>query len=162
MYDWLKSGDVVAFKGKWRIEHVGLIVPVFGEMVLYEAYEGADRPPCLRTGREKPAGVQAHRVGPLFDQCRPVIYPLYRPLFTQEEDRLLHLCEEFMAHNRDYCMMQVNEPVKGRYWASEFAATVLSNIGVARHTPCPGTISPARLVKRLVKQGFCKDGIAIN
>lgn len=161
MYDWLKSGDVVAFKGKWGVNHVGILAPVFGEQVLYEAYEGEDRPPCLRTQREQPVGVQAHRLGPMFDTHKVVIYPYCRPLYPEEEDRLLALLEDLKAHNRDYCVSQVAETQRGKYWNSELVATVLAAVGMARRFPRPGTIRPARLVRKLVRQGFYKDGIAI-
>ena len=148
MLDDVKSGDLIAVCGKspgslaiqlgtlslpnvgplgrwgWAgVSHVGIAVPVFGEQLVYESISGG-RPRCVRTGRDDPAGVQAHYLADIVDGGGDVWhYPLRCPLYPHQEDRLLQAAESALGRGYDFfgagrsgggLLMRLIQRLKGR------------------------------------------------
>ena len=146
----LKAGDLVVWPGDvygmYYPKHVAIVVPIFGEPVLYESTE-QDRPPCVRTSRDNPKGVQAHRVNEIVkptDHARH--YALYRPLYDDEELRLLDTVE--------YCLGRDYEYVGGPGSAG-FVAHVLKQTGV--FTDKNERFTVRRLMKECTYRGLYKN-----
>lgn len=92
---------------RWAgISHVGVVCEAYngpyGDTLVYESTSFA-RPPCVRTGRQNPKGVQAHRVSDILEAGGDVYhYPLRRPLYHHEEERLLFTLEECLGRDYDF------------------------------------------------------------
>lgn len=91
--------------GRWGwagVSHCGVVASVWGEPLVYES-TSFDRPACIRTGRENPKGVQAHRIDDVLNGGGDVWhYPLRRALYPHEEDRLLVAVESCLGHGYDF------------------------------------------------------------
>ncbi|REJ65646.1 MAG: hypothetical protein DWQ31_17045 [Planctomycetota bacterium] len=100
----IKAGDLIGSSGHhllgaainlatygipfWGLSHVGIIGEHNGELLLFEATTLSDLP-CVIQG--KPVdGTQAHRLGARLESYRGKVwhYPLYRPLYAFEQERL--------------------------------------------------------------------------
>lgn len=190
--DELKSGDMIALSGRdlgslgiqvgslslpniWPlgrlglagVHHVAILAPVFGELVVYESTTG-DRPPCLRTGREKPKGVQAHRLGEIFANGVDVWhYPLRRELYPHEEDRLLVAVEMCMSRGYDYMgagrsggglFMRTLQRLKGsesmdQIFCAELVMWAWIQAGVAQNKHAG--MNPNWLCRYALRKGIC-------
>lgn len=188
-----KAGDLIAISGRapvsWIIQmgtmslpnvlglgklglsgisHVGVVAQVFDQMIVYES-TSFDRPQCVRTGRQKPKGVQAHRLSTILDAGGDVFhYPLKRPLYDHEEFRLLGALEECLG--RDYDMFGAATAWGGllrwsarrlvakenlaSLFCSELVAHAWGQIGLLQ-TPSSDIWNPARLARFAVRQGIC-------
>jgi len=126
MFD-VKSGDMIVVSGKGPVScgiqlatlsipnigplgrwgwagasHVGIICNVFGEPLVYES-TSFPRPPCVRTGRETPTGVQAHFLSDIVDAGGDVHHlPLHRKLYDDEEMRLLECLDSCLGQGYDF------------------------------------------------------------
>lgn len=100
----VKTGDVLGFSGahwtsdfinvvtfgvpRWSISHVGIVCEVGGRKLLFEALMDAPSE-CAITG-ELTKGAQAHDIGEVLGRYKGRVwhYPLYRPMYRHEEQRL--------------------------------------------------------------------------
>jgi len=152
----LRAGDVIAVKNYWGAKSVAVLAG-YGETTLlaYECTKDA-RPTCLRTGREEPAGIQAHRVtdfssfGPVFHySLRYLLYPL-------QIDRILDVVELQLGYGPT---IESSRKVWDNRNA-ELVAEALVSIGVLCSPKLDWT--PNGLVKHLVKTGIVSCGKQIN
>lgn len=146
-----KPGDLLVTyqRGRLGAQHVSLIASVFGAPLAYESTT-MDRPRCVRTGRDDPKGIQAHLVE---DVVGENVYhlPLGRPLYMDEEDRLLAVAESCLGRGYEFV---------GGTTASAFVARVLGEVGIWQHKNARN-FSPRRLVHSLVRQGIYRKPVAI-
>ena len=164
--------------GRWGYagaSHVFIVAPVFGELIAYES-TSFGRPPCLRTGRENPKGVQAHRLSEILDAGGDVWhYPLRRPLYTHEEDRLLAFLESCLGKGYDFVgagksgggvLARLVQRHKGsedlnQYFCSELVVRAWIAVGQMTHKNA-GAWSPQRLVRYVLRRGICDKGSLVS
>ena len=191
MIDSIKSGDLIAISGKgplsWMIQagtlsmpnfgplgrlglagpsHVGIVVSVNGEMLVYES-TSMPRPPCVRTRREKPLGVQAHHLSDVIDGTDAWHYPLKTHLYEDEELRLLRAADSCLGRGYDYFsagragggrlirLIQIltqREDLK-TFYCSEFVMALWVAIGVCQARNASNW-SPSRLVRHARRTGI--------
>ena len=101
----IKSGDVIAYSGnsvlsdainvlslgvpRISASHVGITCRVGTEMFVFEALMVSSRP-CAITGDTGPGVIASKIDTPKLSPGRVYRYPLYRPLYAHEKDRLEH------------------------------------------------------------------------
>jgi len=102
----VKAGDIIGFSGRswisaavnvatygiplWSISHVGILANCpDGELRLFESTTLDGEIPCEITGKPI-CGTQAHGLAFILNQYKGAAYhyPLYRPLYANEDDRL--------------------------------------------------------------------------
>lgn len=160
--------------GRWGIagpSHVVILAPVFGELLAYES-TSFSRPPCVRTGRQNPRGVQAHRIGDILEAGGDVWhFPLRRPLYLDEEDRLLAVVESCLGRDYDFIgagksggglVMRLLQRLKdgedlSQLFCSELVVRAWIEVGIMIHKNA-GAWSPARLVRYVLRRGICDRG----
>lgn len=196
MYDELKSGDLIFVSGRgpvsWGVElatlslpnigplgrwglagmsHVAMVCRVFGKPIIYES-TSFSRPPCLRSGRKAPKGVQAHHVSDMFTGKDSVWHlPLCRSLYEDEEDRLLAYLEFMLGQPYDFIgaaksgggkimrFLQrfIDKEDMGQVFCSELAVAALKQVGLMQHKNA-GAWSPQRLYRYALRSGLCSRG----
>lgn len=144
----LQPGDLLVTYGMgwWkfkRVKHISLVVSVYGQPCVYESTLDP-RPLCIRTGRQEPKGVQAHYVDDIEAAGETYRLPLIRPLYFDEEDRILAVAESCLGRGYEYI---------GGKTSSAFVARVLSEVGVLNH-PNLRQFSPARLASFAISTGI--------
>jgi hypothetical protein len=158
--------------GRWGLaglSHVAIVAPVFGEMIVYES-TSFNRPPCLRTGRENPTGVQAHRLTDILDGGGDVFhYPLRRPLYVDEEDRLLNVLESCLGRGYDFvgagragggrimrCIQRwtYKHENMNHIFCNELVAYCWAQIGIMQCRNA-GAGNPTSLARHAVRRGIC-------
>lgn len=160
--------------GRWGwsgMSHVAIVVPVFGELYVYES-TSFGRPTCVRTGRENPTGVQAHTLETILNGGGDVWhYPLRRPLYLDEEERLLNFCEMCLGRSYDFWgagksggkrIMRLVQWVAGRedmsdIFCSELCAKGLSYVGIMQ-VKNASAYSPEWLRRVVLREGICDRG----
>lgn len=190
----LKAGDLIAISGKcavsrmiqlgtwslpnvWPLEkysgvsHVGIVCPVWDEMLIYES-TSLGRGPCARTGRQNPKGVQAHYVSEFLSSGDTVWhYPLSRELYDHEVFRLSQYLESCLGRGYDfagagrtaggplsYALTTLFGGDKQEYlFCSELVAAAWKEVGVFQ-TKNPGAWNPNRLVRVGLRSGLLKPG----
>lgn len=201
MFDEVKSGDLIAVSGKGPVSsliqvatlslpnigplgrwgwagasHVGVVQWVFperstaGEPLVYES-TSFDRPPCVRAGRPI-KGVQAHRLSTIIDGGGDVWhYPLRRPLYDHEQDRLLLYLESVRERSYDFLgagksggglLMRSIQRLKGKedltkMFCSELVVRAWIALGLMQHKNA-GAWAPARVVRYVLRRGICEKG----
>lgn len=169
----IKPGDLIVVRGRWRANHVGVVAPVahYGEqvMVVYES-TSAGRPPCVRDHRQDPVGVQAHFLDTILSLGDVWHYPLRRPLYFHEEDRLLYTLD--MCLGRDYAQftgrfglirrlalrLRAKEKLAGLFCA-ELVAHAWNMTGFFLPTR---VWTPARLLRYALRRGLVGAGKQIS
>lgn len=174
----LKAGDVVGFSGTgwlsgiinlgtygipwWSVSHVGILAHASdGRLLLFESTSLEDWP-CEIYG-EKFSGSQAHSFDKVLSTYHGKIwhYPLYRPLYDNEDRRLteflmgsLHTPYDMMGAFRsggvglswvESCFRECDLRA---IFCSEWVAAALSYIGIF-HTDNASRWNPTRLCRRL-------------
>jgi len=200
MIDNIRSGDLIFVSGKglcsWGIQlgtlsapnvgplgrwglagasHVGVACTVWDQLLIYESTSFA-RPPCQRTGRENPTGVQAHRLDDILVAGGDVWhFPLRAPLYDDEEIRLLNVLESYLGRPYDMVgagksggglVMRTVQRVLGsedmsNIFCSELAVDVLCTVGRMQHRNA-GAWSPMRLLRYVYRHGVTKSGVLLN
>jgi hypothetical protein len=149
-----KPGDLIVTYGKgWfgkYVDHIALVVSVYGRPIIYESTM-ADRPLCVRTGRESPKGVQAHYIEDVVNLGGASYMPLICPLYADEEDRLLAVAESCLGRGFEFI---------GGETSSAFVARVLAEVGIVQQ-PNASKFRPQQLVNDMVAQGFYRKPVAI-
>lgn len=202
MYEQIKSGDLIAVSGKgfvsgaiqigtlglpnvfglgkrgWAgMSHVGVACWAYperstaGDLLVYESTSFA-RPPCVRTRRENPKGVQAHYLDDILNGGGDVWHlPLRRPLYRDEEDRMLAYLEFCLGRGYDFIgagrsaggvvlrtvQRLVDREDMGSVFCSELVAKAWSLIGILQVRNA-GAWSPQRLVRQAVRRGVVEWG----
>lgn len=170
-----KAGDIVGFSGDswlsfginlatygipfWSLSHVGIVAEHEGELLLFESTSLSELS-CVIQG--KPVrGTQAHRL----DECvqayggRVWHYPLYRPLYPQENKRLSRFLLEYLGKDYDaigafraggigwsWLESKLRPQDLSSLFCSEYCAAAHARIGIFR-TDHAGRWSPNRLVR---------------
>lgn len=175
MLDSMKSGDIIATSVPGRpksIGHVGIVAPVFGELLIYENTM-ADRPYCIRTGRAEPKGVQAHHVSEVVEQAtRAWLVRLNRGLYIDEEDRLLAVVEGYLGHGPEYVrdgrklygtlLTKIRRQLSPEpYLAAEMVQLALMQVGLFASEEV-GAHTPKSLVWELVAKGICRYPVLLD
>ena len=195
LYEGVKAGDLLAVSGKGFVantvqaatlslpnigplgrwgwagaSHVAIAVPVFDELLAYES-TSFNRPRCVRTNRDNPKGVQAHYIQDIVEAGGDVWhYPLRRPLYLHEEDRLLMFAEQALGRGYDFIgatrasggiLMRLLQRAKGSedtglMYCSELALWLWCMVGVAR-TKHAG-MSPNYLIRWAIASGILSRG----
>lgn len=151
MSDYQPGDLIVRRKGRLQgVDHVSLIVSVFGAPVLYESTM-EDRTRCVRTGRDEPKGVQAHYVDDAVNAGGAFHMSLIRPLYVDEVDRLLEVAESCLGRGYEFI---------GGTTSSAFVARVLAEVGVIQHKNARH-FSPRKLVSYLVRRGIYSNPTVI-
>jgi len=100
--NWLSAGISVATLGIpfWDLSHVGIIGEHKGELLLFESTTLNDSPCVIQ--KERVRGAQAHRIDDRVQAYRGKVwlYPVYRPLYAYEGNRLSEFLIEHLG--RDY------------------------------------------------------------
>ncbi len=113
----VKAGDIIGFSGDswlsaeinlttygipfWSLSHVGIVGEHEGELLLFESTEH-NTLPCAIQGKQV-CGTQAHRL----DECIRAYdgkvwhYPLYRPLYAFESQRLSTFLLKYLGKDYD-------------------------------------------------------------
>lgn len=160
-------GDLLAVYGRgWRrwfgIRHVMIVAPVFGKMVVFE-FTARPRPVCVRTGRENPIGLQAHYLDDFlsgsFGRLRH--YPLVRPLYLHEEDRMIDpVVADLCGHAPE--AWESRHPLLHRlglancYYAADYVLHVWRQIGIFQVRRRLST--PRQLIRRGIAAGIIESG----
>lgn len=154
----IKPGDLIAIKtGRFNGVHVGIITPVYGNMVIYE-YTTKPRGTCVRTGRTEPVGIQAHFLQDFLDSAAKVsCLPLCRPLYSHEEDRLLIAAELCLGHGQSSWGGVVNDDSHN---AAMFVAHVYRQVGVMQKSRSAWL--PSSLISHLTKMGIVGKSLSLN
>lgn len=200
MFDFVKPGGIIGVSGKCALSraiqigtlslpnigplgrwgwagtsHVGIVCPVYGEMLVYES-TSLSRVPCVRTAREGPVGVQAHFIGDIVEAGGDVrYYPLQRELYIHEVDRLLEFLESCLGHGYDavgarktaggfvsYSISKMfGKDPPGIMFCSELNAAALQAVGVLQ-TRNPAAWNPNFLIRFLYKKGIIGKGILLS
>ena len=200
MFDFIRPGGIIGVSGKCAMSraiqlgtyslpnigplgrwgwagtsHVGIIAPVFGEMLVYES-TSFSRTPCVRTGRESPVGVQAHTVSDIVEADGDVrYYPLQRELFDHEVDRLLEFLESCLGQGYDtvsagktaggvvsyFISKMFSKDRPEVMFCSELDAAALQAIGVLQ-TKNPAAWNPNFLLRFLHRKGVIGKGIRLS
>ena len=102
----IKAGDIIGFSGsslvndlinigtwgipRWHLSHVGIIVERNGELLFFESTSLAPAGvKCVIQDKEV-KGVQAHTIETMLQRPGKIwLYPLSRPLYRRENQRLL-------------------------------------------------------------------------
>lgn len=198
--DDLKAGDLIAISGKAivsnliqlgtcsvpnigplgrrglaGISHVGVVAPVWGEMLVYES-TSFGRPPCVRTGRQDPKGVQVHWLSSILEAGGDVFhYPIRRSLYEHEENRLLEALESCVGRDYDYIgagrawggvvawmASRILEKEKlASMFCSELVAHAWNQVGILQCRNA-GAWNPNRLCRYAVSKGICDKGRLIS
>lgn len=196
----IKAGDIIAISGKaptslgiqlatmslpnlgplgrwgWAgISHVAIAAKVWDEIIVFES-TSFGRPPCIRTGRENPVGVQAHYLTTILDAGGDVFhYPLKRELYEHEEERLLAALNSCLGRGYDYfeaglagggflkwCLHRMFAAERlGSLFCSELVAYAWSQVGIL-DTANAGAWNPARLCRHAVRTGLTHPGRLIS
>ena len=160
MFESVKSGDLVVLykRGFFGTKPHHICIAV-GEGFIYESTE-QERPPCVRTDREEPKGVQAHRLSSIVDGA--VGYDVWhlrlrRPLkfdgdsdrgtYLDEEDRLLEVLESCLAQSYEF--VGGNNP-------ADLVVKAWTAVGIMTHRPTKWT--PAKLVRYAIRTGIAEWG----
>lgn len=156
--------------GKWGwsgASHVIILAPVWGELLAYES-TSFPRPPCIRTGRENPTGVQAHRIADIFDGHGDVWhYPLRRPLYPHEEERLIAAVDACLGRSYDFLgagksagglLSRLANRLKGNedmreIFCSELVLWTWIQTGIAQNKHAGG--NPTWLCRYALAKGIC-------
>jgi hypothetical protein len=161
-------------RGWAGVSHVAIASPVFGEMLLYESTSFA-RPPCVRTGRIDPVGVQTHYIDEITQAGGDVWhYPLKRQLYFHEEDRLCMVLESCLGRSYDYfgaarsggklnAMIQflVRPENFSLLYCSELVAFAWNQVGIFG-TRNASVWSPNALLRRALRTGLVQPGILLS
>jgi hypothetical protein len=155
--------------------HVGIVCDVFGKPIVYES-TSFERPPCVRTNREKPYGVQAHYLSDIVSAGGDVWhFPLRSPLYEDEERRLLEVLEFYLNFGYDYLgavksggglvmrtvQRWISKEDMGSIFCSELAVRALLTVGRIQ-TPNASAWSPQRLARFVYRQGICESGVLLS
>lgn len=170
--------------GRWGLagaSHVGVVSWAFperstsGAPLVYES-TSFERPMCVRTGRENPKGVQAHYLDEIIAGGGDVWhYPLRRPLYDHEADRLLAFLESCLGRGYDFLgagksggglLMRSIQRLKGKedmnmIFCSELVVRAWIALGIMVHKNA-GAWSPARLVRYVLRRGICGSGRCLS
>lgn len=164
--------------GKWGlsgVSHVGILAPVFDELLVYESTT-FPRPPCVRTGRTDAKGVQAHFVSDVIDAGGDVwYYPPRRDLYPHEELRLLDFLESCLGKPYDWLDVAksgggivsylaskwLGQGDTSQMFCSELVAAALSSVGIMP-TKHADAWNPTRLVRRGLATGVLGSGRLIS
>ena len=177
-----KAGDIIGFSGDswlsfginlatygipfWSLSHVGILGEHEGELLLFESTSLSDLP-CVIQG--KPVwGTQAHRL----DECVEAYggkvrhYPLWRPLYTFESQRLSSFLVKHIGKDYDaigafraggigwsWIESKLRRQDLSSLFCSEFCAAAHAHVGVFR-TDHAGRWSPNRLVRTERRRGI--------
>ena len=200
MFDFFKPGGIIGVSGKCAMSraiqigtlslpnigplgrwgwagtsHVGIVCPVFGEMIVYES-TSFSRSPCVRTGRENPLGVQAHYISDIVEADGDVrYYPLERELYTHEVDRLSEFLESCLGRGYDtagagktagglvsyFISKMFGKDRPEVMFCSELNAAALRAVGVLQ-THNPAAWNPNFLIRFLYKEGVIGKGILLS
>jgi hypothetical protein len=174
----IKAGDVIGFSGNglvsglvnlatlgipcWGISHVGIMAHADdGRLLLFESTSLEDCP-CEISGEDF-SGTQAHTLDRIVKAYDGKVwrYPLYRPLFDQEDKRLteflmdtIHTPYDAMGAFRSggiglsWVESLFREQDLHMIFCSEWVAAALSYIGII-HTDNASRWNPNRLCRRL-------------
>jgi hypothetical protein len=196
VFDEVKAGDLIAVSGKglasnaiqigslslpnvgslgrWNWagpSHVLIAAPIWGERTVYES-TSFPRPPCVRSNRPNPKGVQAHFLKDIVDAGGNVWhYPLRSPLYLDEEDRLLQVLDSYIGRGYDflgagksgggYALRLIQRLIGSEdlslVFCSELVVAAYVHVGIMQHKNA-GAWNPARLVRHVLRQGICGPG----
>lgn len=154
-----RPGDILGFCGSslssaaicavtygipgYSLSHVGIVVDYFGELLVWESTLDCDLP-CVIQGRTV-QGVQAHLIEPRINEYRGKVwhYPLTRPLYHHEDDRLRRfaLCAigksydeigAFRAGGFGFSLIEsrLHEAALNSFFCSELVAACHNEIGI--------------------------------
>lgn len=154
----IKPGDLIAIKtGRFNGVHVGIITPVYGNMVIYE-YTTKPRGTCVRTGRTEPVGIQAHFLKDFIESgAKVTCYPLCRPLYSHEEDRLLIAAEACLGQGFSTWGGLIKDDSHN---AAMFVAHVYRQVGVMQKSR--SSWLPGSLISHLAKLGIVSKSLSLN
>lgn len=161
-----QPGDLIAVRQGWLpTMHVGIIVHVYGKPLVYEC-TSRPRPACVRTGRPEPVGVQSHHPQSIITAGERVWhYPMKRPLYAHEEDRLLAAAEQCLGAGYD--QFDGGGPIRwaarklfaaerlGNWFSAEFVAHVWGQVGVLH---AARLWTPRRLLRHARRHGIVGPG----
>jgi hypothetical protein len=187
----LKAGDIVGFSGRawdsvvinvftfgipfWGLSHVGVLGHTPDGRLLFWESTGESNLPC-EFAKKKVSGAQAHTIK---DQLaaykgRVWLYPLYRPLYENEDERLT---EFLMSHlGRSYDLQgairaggAVVAPIESllreenldQLFCSEEVAAAETNIGIMQ-TDNASQWSPNKLMRYLRRNGIVRKPIRLK
>jgi hypothetical protein len=190
MIESVKPGDVFGFRGTGLIStvinlgscglpvtglsHVGIVASAHGDLVLFESTTLSSLP-CHLTGQHT-NGVQAHKIDDIKSTYRGRVYhyPLYRRLYTHEEQRLtLSLLSHIGTSYDKTGAIQAGglvtawiESIKRgedltSLFCSELVACALSDVGVFP-TSNASRWSPNKLVRTLRRTGILRKPTRIK
>jgi len=148
MIDDAKPGDLLTTSNFWGVNHVAMLVPIYGDLYVYE-YTHDNRPPCVRTRQEEPEGLQVHTILDFVASVgAPTHYPLRRELFVHEYERL--------TETIDSCLGRGPERWGGQGTGANILAFTLQSVGIWAAPPQLWT--PKRLIKALCRAGIVEKG----
>lgn len=154
----LGFGDLLAIRGRFgRVRRLGVVVPVWGEPVVYTCARSG-LAACCRSGRLEPVGVHANLPA---DWTGAEHYPLRRPLYDHEIERANVAAEVCLGS--DYpafamrggllrwlaCRFLANEK-RANWYAADLVSHVWAQIGL----PVLRGANPTRLVRQAVRRGI--------
>lgn len=163
--------------GRWGwagFSHVGIVANVLGKPIVYES-TSMGRPPCLRTNRPNPNGVQAHYMQDILDGGGDVWHlPLRWPLNADDSEQLTAKLEQFLMTPYDmlgafrsggYLFRTVQAMVHREnldlIFCSELVVRALVHVGRIR-TANAGAWSPERLARHVRREGVTEYGYCIS
>ena len=179
-----KPGDIIGFSGNcwlsvginlasygipfWSLSHVGIVGEHKGELLLFESTSLSELP-CAIQG--KPVwGTQAHRLDGCVRAYRGKVwhYPLYRPLYAFESQRLSAFLLKYLGKDYDaigafraggigwsWLESKLRRQDLTSLFCSEYCAAAHAHVGVFR-TDHVGRWSPNRLVRTERRRGILR------
>lgn len=164
--------------GRWGwagISHVGIMYPMYDKPIVFES-TSFPRPPCVRTRREHPVGVQAHHLSTLLEAGGDVWhYPLKRKLYDHEEVRLWEALDACLGQDYDFfgaatawggmlrwtARKLIAKERLGTLFCSELVAHAWEQTGLLS-TPNAGSWNPTTLVRVARCSGLIGKGRLIS
>lgn len=166
-------------KGWAGFSHVGIAASVYSrkygdnQTIFYES-TSFDRPPCYsrNDGIENPKGVQSHTIDVILNGGGDVWhFPLRRPLYHDEESRLIAYLEGLIGRGYDFIgagrsgggvvmravQRLIDKEDMGLVFCSELVVSALVKVGIMQHKNA-GAWSPQRLVRYVLRRGVCERG----
>jgi hypothetical protein len=162
--------------GKWGwagMSHVAIVAKYHGELLVYESTSKySRRPPCKRTGRLEPSGVQAHTIDEFLKGSTDVWHaPLRAPLYADESERLTAILEMHLGSEYDFLgagwawggpvrrMIQaaIRPQNLDLLFCSELCMAALAGVGRLQ-TKSASVWSPTQLHRRCLRMGICGRG----